>query len=466
MLSLIEFLRQVPLLEELSEQDLVEIADESTVVELAHGELLFSEGTVGDAAYVVQSGRIEILKQSHGREVLLDALVAGDLFGEMALLDNSTRMAGARASGATTVIAIRKSQFDNLMKTSLPVVNAMFSLVIDRLKSTEARLRQTERMAQLGTLTAGVAHELNNPAAAAKRAADQLSEALEGFGKANREFVALNPGPDSVVAAMQVIENARSRAANTPEIDLLDQSDLEDEIVSWLDDREVADSWDLSCELASAGYSRDDLDQLAKQFEGGDAGPLVNLIASTVSVTALLSSVGQTTGQISNIVNALKSYSFLDQAPVQQVSVTEGIDNTLLLLGGRLTSGVVVTLDYEDDLPKIDAFGSELNQVWTHLIDNSLDAINGNGDLRISVTASPNAGVTVEIEDSGPGIPAEDQHRIFDAFFTTKEPGKGAGLGLHSAYNIVVNKHGGEISVESVSGRTCFTVRLPSQQDS
>jgi signal transduction histidine kinase len=238
-------------------------------------------------------------------------------------------------------------------------------------------------------------------------------------------------------------------------------SDLEYDIGSWLEEHRVAEAWMIANELAAAGYTKEELETLTTQLGMDVPGPLACLIASTISVTSLLSVIGQTTGQISSIVNALKSYSFLDQAPVRQVDVAEGIDNTLVLLRGKMSDSVSVTVDYAENLPEIDAFGSELNQVWTHLLDNALDAMTGKGEIRISAKASAANGVIVQVEDSGPGIPAEIQHRIFDAFFTTKEPGKGTGLGLHTVFNIVVNKHGGEISVESVPGRTVFTVILP-----
>ena len=463
-LSLIEFLRPVPMLAGLSQDELGVLVDECSVVELPPGALLFSEGDSGDAAYVVRSGRIEIFKQSGSREILLNVLNAGEVFGEMALIDGSPRIAGARASGQTTVVGIRKSQFQDLLKNSQAAQNAMFLLVVARLKSTEARLRQSERMVQLGTLTAGVAHELNNPASAATRAAGQLAGALEAYHSSCMAFAALGPGPDTVAKVRRFTEDARARASSPSAMDALAQSDMEYEIAEWLEERGVEQPWNLCSDLVSAGYTRADVEQMLGGIEQNTVSTVASLVANTIAVTGLISAIGQTTGRISEIVNALKSYAFLDQAPLQSVSVTEGIDNAILLLGSKLHNRLVVKRTYENGLPDIDAYGSELNQVWTNIIDNAIDAIDGAGEIHVSARAADAGGVVVEIEDTGRGVPPEIQDRIFDAFFTTKEPGSGTGLGLHIAYDVVVNKHGGELSVESVPGRTRFTVRLPAGQ--
>lgn len=459
--TLIEFLRQVPMLAGLPEEDLKTLVGECDLLELSPGTVLFNEGDGGDAAYVVHTGQIEILKKSGNREVLLNELKSGDVFGEMALLDDSPRMAGARARENTTVVTIRKSEVQNLLEKSRPAQNAMFSMVVERLKSTEARLRQSERMVQLGTLTAGIAHELNNPAAAAMRSADQLDNAIEAFGNAYNDFARSNPDSKTVARARELIAEARSRALTTPEIDAFERSDAEAEIGDWLEDNGVKDGWSVSCDLVTAGYDRTDLDEWAENYAQETIVQLAKLVASMISVSTLLDTVGQATGRVSNIVNALKSYSFLDQAPIQRVDVTEGIDNSLSLLSSKLKNGIEIKRIYDEDVPVIDAFGSELNQLWTNIISNAIDAIGNSGEICVVVRLSSEAGVEVEISDNGPGIPTEIQDRVFDAFFTTKEPGKGTGLGLHTAYDIVVNKHGGGLTFKSVPQRTVFTVRLP-----
>ena len=202
------------------------------------------------------------------------------------------------------------------------------------------------------------------------------------------------------------------------------------------------------------------LDQLAQTFSS-EAAPAVAILASkSAGVSGLLAEIGQASGQISSIVGSLKTYSYLDQAPVQTIDVSEGVDSSLLMLRGKLKQGVTVHREYAENLPSIQAYGSELNQVWTNIIDNAVDAMNGYGELAVRIYSSDND-VIVELEDTGPGIPEEIQHKIFDSFFTTKEPGKGTGLGLDITYNIIVHKHRGNITVLSEPGKTCFQITLP-----
>ena len=464
--SVFDFLRQVPMFSDLADADLSDLVSECSVVELESGAVLFEEGAIGDAAYVVRQGKIEILKRSGARNVLLGTLNPGDLFGEMALLDDSPRMAGARAKGQTTVVTIGKAEVQSLLKECQSVKDAMFDLVLGRLKSTEAQLRQSERMVQLGTLSAGIAHELNNPASAAKRSSSQLAAAIQSFANAYGEFAASNPERSTVTLAAELMDQARSHAINPVDIDPFERSDAESECEDWLDSNGVENVWDIACDVVTAGYARSDLEAWATAYRPEISVQLARLIASTVSVATLIDTVEEASGRISGIVDALKSYSFLDQAPVQRVSVPAGIDRTLSLLRSRLNPGIEVDCDFDPGVPEIDARGSELNQVWTNLINNAVDAMAGSGDLAITAQRSPENGVTVTFNDSGHGIPAEILDRVFDAFFTTREPGQGTGLGLHTCYDIVVNKHHGNIVIESEPGNTTVTVSLPASVSS
>jgi len=457
-------LKNVPLFADLPDQDLEDLAEAITLQKLEKGEMLFEEGDQGDVMYLIDSGEIEILKISSERQVLLNVLNPGDVVGEMALLDESPRMAGARAGSPTTLLAIKKATFDDLLDQSPSAARSMFNTVIERLRSTEGLLRQSERMAQLGTLTAGVAHELNNPAAAVKRGAAQLADSVESYAKSQRTIAgyALSPSQEDALSAL--LTEVGELALNPPEIDPLDRSDLEYELQNWLEDRSVEDAWQVGPDLVNAGFTRAKLESLEQTF-GSEAAPSVAILASkSAGVSGLLAEVGQASGQISNIVGSLKTYSYLDQAPVQTIDVSEGVDSSLLMLRSKLKQGVTVHRRYAENLPTIQAYGSELNQVWTNIIDNAVDALGGYGELEIRIYNS-DEDVIVEIEDNGPGIPEEIQHRIFDSFFTTKEPGKGTGLGLDITYNIVVHKHRGNITVLSEPGRTCFQITLPIDGD-
>lgn len=457
-------LKNVPLFADLPDQDLQDLSEAISLQKLEKGEMLFEEGDQGDVMYLIDSGEIEILKISSERQVLLNVLNPGDVVGEMALLDESPRMAGARAGAPTTLLAIKKATFDDLLDQSPSAARSMFDTVIERLRSTEGLLRQSERMAQLGTLTAGVAHELNNPAAAVKRGAAQLTDSVESYAKSQRAIAGFALSPSQEDALSAVLAEVGELALNPPEIDPLDRSDLEYELQNWLEERAIEDAWQVGPDLVNAGFTKAKLDSLEETF-GSEAAPAVAILASkSAGVSGLLAEVGQASGQISNIVGSLKTYSYLDQAPVQTIDVSEGVDSSLLMLRGKLKQGITVHRKYAENLPTIQAYGSELNQVWTNIIDNAVDALGGYGELEVRIYSS-HEDVIVEIEDNGPGIPAYIQHRIFDSFFTTKEPGKGTGLGLDITYNMIVHKHRGNITVLSHPGKTCFQITLPIDGD-
>ena len=462
---MIEFMRNVPLFADLPEADLERLCESSEEVALYNGDELFAEGSEGDRAYVIQEGEMEVLRTSGGREVLLNRCGPGEVIGEMALLEEMPRNATLRACSDVILVAIPKAQLDHLLTTSASASNAMFRTILKRWRSTEAMLRQSERMAQLGTLSAGVAHELNNPSAAVQRGASQLQDALGGFLESQAELAQLGLTGEQRVALSGPLQQARESATGPIQFDALERSDLEYVLESWLEKRDVADAWELAPALTDLGYDAAGLESLASDFGAEQLPAVVRALNTTYSVHSLLNEVGLASGRISDIVRALKSYSYLDQAPVQTVDLHEGLDNTLLILRSKLGEGITVRRDYAADMPKIQAYASELNQVWTNLIDNAADALEGDGEITIRSRAD-DEWVTVEVEDNGMGIPEESKHRIFDAFYTTKPPGSGTGLGLDITYNIVVNRHRGDIKVDSRPGRTLFKVSLPMKLES
>ena len=327
-------------------------------------------------------------------------------------------------------------------------------------QAAERALAQGQKMATLGTLAAGVAHELNNPAAAAQRGAEQLRDA---FGQLQQSYLQLEQVSlsDAQVAVLKELDRlARERAAHPVDLDALGRSDREYELETWLGDRGVENGWELAPALVDLGYDPGGLSELADRFEAAQAPIILTWLSFTYPVYSLLTEIGQGAGRVSEIVKALKEYSYLGQAPLQPVDVNQGLNNTLIILRNKLKLAITVHRELAGDLPVIQAYGSELNQVWTNIIDNAADAMNGKGEITVR-TYREDAWVAVEIEDDGPGIPKEIQPKIFDAFFTSKAPGEGTGLGLNTSYNIVVQKHHGQIRVDSKPGRTCFIVKLP-----
>ena len=327
-------------------------------------------------------------------------------------------------------------------------------------KNAESALRQSEKMATLGTLTAGMAHELNNPAAAAQRASGHLEIAFADLQKAQLALRALNYGADVVQLLNDLNDQARELAANPSELGGLERSDLEAELEEWLEDHGFDEPWEFASALVDMGHTVKDLDELGSRGAGDHVSLIVAWQAQAYRVYRLAEEIRHGSSRLVEIVGAMKAYAYLGQAPLQDVAVNEGLKNTLIILDNKFKEGITVTRELDPELPLIEAYGSELNQVWTNLLDNAADAMGGEGNITIR-TRTEDERVVVEIEDDGPGIPAGIQTQIFDAFFTTKPPGEGSGLGLNTTYNVVVKKHGGTIDVESVSGRTCFTVRLP-----
>ena len=324
----------------------------------------------------------------------------------------------------------------------------------------EVMLRQSEKLATLGKLSAGMAHELNNPAAATQRGAEQLRKAFFRLQQSHFKIGEVGLSGAQLAALLELDQLAQARAKEPVDLDSLDRSDTEYELETWLEERGCEDAWETAPTLVNLGLNIDKLAALTEEFTIDQLPAVVASISSTYTIYSLLEEMGQGAERISEIVNALKSYTYLDQAPVQSVDVRQGLDNTLVMFRSKLKTGVVVHREYAADLPQIQAYGSELNQVWTNIIDNAIGAMGGQGDIYLRARQEE-PWVIVEIEDTGPGIPEDVQPKIFDPFFTTKPPGEGTGLGLNISHNIIVHKHNGKITISSQPGKTCFQVKLP-----
>ncbi len=452
-----DYVAQLPLFEGVDRRDLDWLFSTAEPVEIPAGHVLMKEGDPGGSLYLVLDGEFEFTKRSGEQEVVLAVRGSGEVIGEMSLLDQSPRSATVRATRDSRLLMIKQDAFHQLLSTSPAATLAILQTVTSRLRNTEIMLRQSEKMAALGTLSAGLAHELNNPAAAARRSVDQLRDALTEWQRLSGAIAALHLSPDQMERLDALRDEISPRASSPVHLDPLTRSDRESDVQSWLEDHGVENAWDIAPVLVTFGWDARSLDALAPL---GTALPIaVRWLAAGCSVYALLDEVANSAERISEIVKAVKSYAYLDQAPIQEVDVTEGLENTLVMLKHKLKQGITVRRDYAADLPRIEAYASELNQVWTNIIDNAVDAMKGQGELVLHVFREQ-AHVVVEIADNGPGIPPQVQPRIFEPFFTTKPPGIGTGLGLHISYNII-QKHHGKIQVDSRPGKTVFRVTLP-----
>jgi len=357
--------------------------------------------------------------------------------------------------------ALRRSEQTLRERTEeLKKKNESLEETLNRLNEMHNQLIIQEKMASLGKLSAGMAHELNNPAAAAQRGAAQLMETFSKWQDIQLKMADLRLEENQMRQVLALDQNANDRAQNKIELKALARSDMESALEKWLHGQSVEITGELVSVLVSLGYDQQSLEALAKEFTPSQFAVLIEWVGIKYEIYRLVSEIGLGTGRIVELVKALNTYTHMDQAPVQSVNVHEGLDNTLIILHNKLKSGVTVIKEYAENLPVIQAFAGELNQVWTNIIDNAVDAMGGKGTLTIR-TRWEDPSVVVEIRDDGPGISAEHQSKIFDPFFTTKGPGEGTGLGLNISRNLIVKKHHGQISVKSKPGDTCFTVRLP-----
>ncbi len=447
---------------DLREEDLARLIDMSETTTIRSGEWLMREGEAGDALYVILDGEVEISKQSGQKAIVLSVRGAGEMLGELSLLEDTPRTASVRALCDLRLLKIGKEAFMRLLHESPTAALAALRTATERLHNTEMLLRHSEKMAALGTLAAGLAHELNNPAAAVWRSASQLQVAVNDWLRAALE---LNRQPFEAKQA-QRLDELRSelidRATLSLDLDPLTRGDREGDVQAWLEDRHIDQAWELAPALVTMGWTQGGLADLERVFTAEPLAAVIGWLASGCIAYGLLRDISLSAQRISEIVKAVKDYSYLDQAPVQDVDVHDGLENTLVILRHKLKHGVRVIRDYAPDLPRLEAHGSELNQVWTNIIDNAVYAMQGEGELTLR-TSARDGFIEVEIADTGQGVPPEIQPRIFEPFFTTKPPGSGTGLGLNIAYNIVVQKHHGEIRVESRPGATRFVVTLPLQ---
>jgi len=327
----------------------------------------------------------------------------------------------------------------------------------------EVALRENEKLATLGRLSAGMAHELNNPAAAALRGTKQLQDILLKIEELLFRFGRMNLTEQHLKLIRVIYDQIRSNIEKSIEVDPLDRSDREGEIESWLENQNIEDAWNMASMLVNLNFGVKDLIMLSKNFNKDQMPVILSSIHCIYVAHNLLEEIGHGTERISEIIKSLKSYSYMDQAPMQTVNIHEGINDTLVMLRSQLKEGITIVKEFDEKLPPILAYGSELNQVWTNIIDNAIGAMKGKGIITIK-TFLDEKWMVVQIRNNGPQIPNDVQRKVFDPFYTTKAPGEGTGLGLNISHNIIVKKHNGEISLLSAEKETCFQVKLPREK--
>ena len=453
-------LRKSPLFEGLSNEELQKLMDMAEPVSLRAGDVLIKQGEVGDCAYVVIKGDFEVQKQSGQSLIKIDVRNPGDVVGEMALLSRAPRNATLIAKTDGEVLRIPQEAFEQLLQSSTTAAMAVLHWVMSRLTQNESLLHQQEKMAALGTMSAGLAHELNNPSAAAQRSASQLRESQSRWLTLTHQFESAAIQQGQTEWLNDFIQETTRRFGTPAKLDALERIDRVDELQTWLEANDIESAWELAPAMVNFGWEVQSLEKLKQGMSPSLSGLAVHWLGLCCLMMGLLSEVLQTTERISQIVHAVKSYTYLDQAPLLEVDVHEGLENTLVIMQHKLKKGVTVKRDYAPNLPRIEAYASELNQVWTNIIDNAVDAMSGKGELKIK-TYQKDHHVVVEITDNGPGIPEEIQSRIFEPFFTTKAPGQGTGLGLHISHDIIANRHHGQLTVQSKPGETKFRAVLP-----
>jgi len=458
-MTLSEELRTVPVFADLPADDLDWLAAQMTAIDLAPGETLISAGSPADRMWVLLDGemrlRVESGKSEPTSRIFRAPIVTGLLpYSRMTHFPGTTR-----AVTQARVATLPADRFPEMLARMPVLGQRLVALLSDRIRDFTRLQDQQEKMAALGKISAGLAHELNNPAAAARRAVPSLRAAFLSFRAAAARLDA-QPLTAAQRAAVPALESelAERQAVPAP-LDSLERSDCEEAIAACLERHGVAHAWDLAPALVDAGCEAAWFDRVSAQFPAQAWPDFLARIAASLTIGTLLDQIENSTGRISDLVRAIKEYTYMDQGPDQEVDIHHGIESTLLMLKHRLKQGVAVKLDFDRALPKICVRGSDLNQVWTNLIDNAVDAMDGKGELRIR-TARELDRLLVEIADNGPGIPPEVQAHIFEPFFTTKGVGKGTGLGLEAVRRIV-QEHSGEIAVQSVPGDTRFQIRLP-----
>jgi signal transduction histidine kinase len=478
-----EDLYQIPLFSKLNEEEIRRCIDSSDELLLQSGQEFISEGKPADYFYVLLSGSVQVTKKlSDKNEVNVASHGAGTFMGEVPILLGIPYEVTIRTLESSRLLRLRKEKFWNILTSCTSMTNEILRTMAQRVQLVQSISQEQGKLIALGRLAAGLAHELNNPASAASSSSTQLRELLRALTTISMKFAQYSQANkltnDQLEFINTIIQNTLEYSANSMTIanipqqqdghisststDQLVRSDRESEIETWLDTHNISDGWKLAPTFIEMGYGIEWLDNVARIIPGQFLQEVLPWLEAIIKTKGMLYEIEHSTARISELVGAIKTYSYMDKARIQNVDVHEGLESTLTILHHKIKNGIEIIREYDPHLPHITVYGSELNQVWTNLIDNAVDALEGHGHIWIRTrTDDGNNHIVVEIADDGPGIPPEVQSRIFEPFLTTKGVGKGTGLGLSISYRIAVEMHKGQITFFSKPGDTRFQVRLP-----
>jgi signal transduction histidine kinase len=459
-------LRTMFLFEALTADQLDWITQRSRVELFPAGAQVYAEGAPATCFYVLLAGTISMTRRVAGDDVeLVRSSQRGAYAGATASFTNPPAgqehlyPGSLRAITDSAVMALPADQFAPQLRSWFPMAMHLIEGMLIAQRTSQVVIGQREKLVALGALTAGLTHELNNPAAAAVRATSSLRDRIAGMRHKLAMLAKADIDADALESLVDLQEDAVKRVGDAPQLTPLETSDREDDMGTWLEDHDVDGAWELAPVFVAAGLTPDWMEQLPSVTGGDDLNGSVRWLAYGVETEMLMTEIEEATRRISDLVTAAKNYSHMDRAGHEWVDVHEGLKSTLVMLTYRLR-GITVVKELDRSLPKVLAYPGELNQVWTNIIDNAAAAMKGSGTLTVR-TSRDGDNLLVEICDTGPGIPKELQTRIFEPFFTTKGVGEGTGLGLDISWKIIVNRHGGDLRVISVPGETRFQVRLP-----
>jgi signal transduction histidine kinase len=457
----LDCLRSVPLFRDLPEDKLLWIHDHAEEVRFEAGNVIARQGDPPDGFYVVMEGVTEWTRRVGQEDVFVMTLGEGSMFAELILVLDAPYPTTGRAVTAVVLLKLDPPSFWEMLRICPEVLRGILATSVERAELHESVKGQHAKLISLGTMAAGLAHELNNPSAAIGRSAADAREAFREASEKAAELAQLRLSPEQRAFVAGLPKEVSKRTEEVAFLNSLERSDLEDELAGGMEERGVENAWDVSPALAGAGLDTDWLEELAGRVPEEAFSSVVGWLSSEISGDELLREIEGGSARISELVGAIKTYTHMDKAASKEVDVNAGLNSTLIMLGHKLKKGnVEVVRDYEKGLPRVCGHAGELNQVWTNLIDNAIDAVNGDGRISLR-TARENGRVLVEVADDGPGIPEDVRARIFEPFYTTKDVGKGTGLGLDISYRVVVEDHKGDIRVLSEPGDTRFQVRLP-----